>query len=187
MALLVFSMNQTLDGYVDFRKMSTSPVLFRHFIEKTRMGAGCLYGRMMYEAMRFWDQDVRNADQLSLGTDRQWDIDRQNFSEAWRGQHKWVVSTTMQSVGPNATLISSNVDTFVRKLKETVEGEISVSGPALAQSLGTAGLIDEYRIYVHPVVAGEGKPYFAAPLPPMRLIGNEVVDENVIRLSYAPT
>ena len=66
------------------------------------------------------------------------------------------------------------------------DGEIEVAGPHLAQSLTELGLIDEYRIYLHPVVLGRGKPYFAGPRPPLRLITNDRIAGDVIRLTYVP-
>jgi len=66
------------------------------------------------------------------------------------------------------------------------EGEIEVAGPAVAHSLTDLGLIDEYRIYLHPVVLGHGKPYFAGPRPPLRLVASDRIGEDVIRLAYVP-
>ena len=71
-------------------------------------------------------------------------------------------------------------------LKAEREGEIEVAGPNLARSLTELGLIDEYRIYLHPVVLGQGTPYFAAARPPLRLKGSEPMGEDVIRLTYVP-
>ena len=65
-------------------------------------------------------------------------------------------------------------------------GEIEVGGPDLAHSLTDLGLIDEYRLYVHPVVLGRGKPYFAAARPPLRLVASDRIDQDVIRLTYVP-
>ena len=92
----------------------------------------------------------------------------------------------MRSVGPNARLIADDLEGAIRKLKAERDGEIEVAGPALAQSLTELGLIDEYRIYLHPVVLGHGKPYFAGPRPPLRLIAHDRIDEDVIRLTYVP-
>ena len=74
----------------------------------------------------------------------------------------------------------------IRALKAERAGEIEVAGPALAQSLTELGLIDEYRIYLHPVVLGRGKPYFAGPRPALRLVANDRIGEDVIRLTYGP-
>ena len=100
---------------------------------------------------------------------------------------KWVVSRSLTSAGPNATLIEGDLESAVRKLKAERDGEIEVAGPNLAQSLTELGLIDEYRIYLHPVVLGHGKPYFAGPRPPLRLMTMDRIGEDVIRLTYVPT
>jgi dihydrofolate reductase len=89
-------------------------------------------------------------------------------------------------VGPNATLIANDLERAVRTLKAEHEGEIEVAGPQLAHALTTLGLIDEYRIYLHPVVLGEGAPYFAGPRPRLRLVTHDRIGEEVIRLTYVP-
>lgn len=175
MAKLVFGMNQSLDGYVDHTGFAPGPRLFRHFIDEARAQAGSLYGRRIYEIMRYWDED--QAD---------WDADRHAFAAAWRRQPKWVVSRFLQSVGPNATLIGHDLEGEIRRLKAGLEGEIEVAGPGLARSLSELGLIDEYRIYLHPVVLGHGKPYFAAARPPLRLVAHERMDGDVLKLVYVP-
>jgi dihydrofolate reductase len=125
--------------------------------------------------MRYWDDEHP-----------EWDAPEREFAAAWRAQPKWVVSRTLGSVGPNATLVGSDLEGTMRRLKAEVEGEIEVGGPELARSLGGLGLIDEYRLYVHPVVLGGGKPYFAGPRPRLRLVDTERIGDDVIRLSYAP-
>ncbi|MDT9597899.1 dihydrofolate reductase family protein [Sphingosinicella rhizophila] len=175
MAKLVFGMNQSLDGYVDHMAFGPGPTLFRHFIEEVRGQAGCVYGREMYEIMRYWDDD-----------NPEWNADEQAFAAAWRGQPKWVVSRSLKTVGPNARLVGQDIESEIRALKAEREGEIEVAGPDLARSLTELGLIDEYRIYLHPVVLGHGKPYFAGARPPLRLKAHDRIDEDVIRLSYIP-
>ena len=175
MARIVFGMNQSLDGYVDHMAFGPSPALFRHFIEQAEAQAGSIYGRVMYETMRYWDDDQPD-----------WGAAERAFAAAWRKQPKWVVSRTLKSVGPNATLIADDLESAIRALKTERDGEIEVAGPTLAQSLTALGLIDEYRIYLHPVVLGRGKPYFAGARPPLRLTGSERMDGDVIRLSYVP-
>jgi riboflavin biosynthesis pyrimidine reductase len=73
------------------------------------------------------------------------------------------------------------------ELKAGHDGEIEVAGPGLAKSLTELGLIDEYRICLHPVVLGNGKPYFAGPRSPLRLVAHDRIGEDVIRLTYVPT
>jgi dihydrofolate reductase len=175
MAKLVFGMNQSLDGYVDHTAFGPSPALFRHFIDEARRQAGSVYGRRMYEVMRYWDDDLP-----------EWDADERAFAAAWRSQPKWVVSRSLESVGPNARLVGDDLEGAIRALKDERDGEIEVAGPDLARSLTDLGLIDEYRIYLHPVVLGQGKPYFAGPRPPLRLMSNDRIGEDVVRLSYVP-
>ena len=79
-----------------------------------------------------------------------------------------------------------DLEAAIRELKAERDGEIEVAGPDLAQSLTELGLIDEYRIYLHPVVLGHGKPYFAGPRPPLRLMAHDRIGEDVIRLAYVP-
>jgi dihydrofolate reductase len=176
MAKLVFGMNQSLDGYVDHMAFGPSPALFRRFIEEARGQAGSVYGRRMYEIMRYWDDDHP-----------EWDADRHAFAAAWRKQQKWVVSRSMKSVGPNAALIDGDgLEAAVRAVKAEQDGEIEIAGPTLAHSLTELGLIDEYRIYLHPVVLGHGTPYFAGPRPPLRLVAHDQVDTHVMKLTYVP-
>jgi dihydrofolate reductase len=175
MAKLVFGMNQSLDGYVDHMEFAPSPTLFSHFIAEAEGQAGSVYGRKMYEIMRYWDDEHPG-----------WDAPERAFAAAWRKQPKWVVSRTLKSVGPNATLVAGDLESAIRKLKAERAGEIEVAGPDLAQSLTELGLIDEYRIYVHPVVLGRGTPYFAGPRPPLRLKAHERIGEDVVRLTYVP-
>ena len=175
MAKLVFGMNQSLDGYVDHTEFGPSPTLFRHFIEEAQGQAGSVYGRRMYEIMRYWDDDQP-----------EWDAGEHAFAAAWRRQPKWVVSRSRPAVGPNATLVAEDLEGAMRRLKAERNGEIEVAGPDLAHSLTRLGLIDEYRIYLHPVVLGHGKPYFAGPRPPLRLVASDRIDESVLRLTYVP-
>ena len=175
MAKIVFGMNQSLDGYVDHMEFAPGPALFRHFVEEARQQTGSIYGRHMYEIMRYWDDDHP-----------EWGADEQAFAAAWRRQPKWVVSRTLDAVGPNAELIDGDLDGAIRALKARHEGEIEVAGPNLAQSLTELGLIDEYRIYLHPVVLGAGTPYFGGARPPLRLTDHDRIGEDVIRLTYVP-
>ncbi|MBF9043490.1 dihydrofolate reductase [Rhodobacterales bacterium HKCCE4037] len=175
MARLVFGMNVSLDGYVDHDRFAPAPGLFQHWIDATASLAGSLYGRTLYELMRYWDDDKP-----------EWSEAEHVFAKVWRAQPKWVVSRTLQSVGPNATLIGSDVEEAVRKLKDEVEGEIDVGGTQLAHHLSVLGLIDEYRLYYHPVVLGHGVPFFAGALPALQLKSNEVIDGDVVRLTYVP-
>jgi dihydrofolate reductase len=175
MAKLVFGLNVSLDGYVDHQAFAPGPALFRHFIEQVRGTAGSVYGRRMYETMRYWDEDQDD-----------WTPDLREYAAVWRSMPKWVVSRTLKSVGPNATLVSDDIEAVIRGLKDRLAGEIEVAGPELAGSMGDLGLIDEYQLYFRPVVLGHGKPFFAGPRPPLRLVANDLIGEDAIRLTYVP-
>jgi dihydrofolate reductase len=176
MAKLVFAMNQSLDGYVDHLKIGAPhPALFRHFIELVRGSAGMVYGRRTYEVMRYWDDDLPD-----------WDAEDRDFAAAWQSRPKWVVSRSLKSVGPNATLVENDMEAAIRELKAQLPGEIDVAGPELAASLSGLGLLDEYRLYLRPIVLGHGKPFFAGPRPPLRLAASDLIGEDVIRLTYVP-
>ena len=144
-------------------------------IEHVRGLTGSVYGRRMYEVMRYWDEDRP-----------EWDAEERDFAAAWRSQPKWVVSRSLKSVGPNATLVEDDIEAVIRGLKARLVGEIEVAGPDLAGSLTDLGLIDEYRLYLHPVVLGRGKPFFAGPRPPLRLVTGDRIAGDVMRLTYAP-
>ncbi len=137
--------------------------------------SGLIYGRRMYEIMRYWDEDLPD-----------WDADDHEFAAAWRSKPKWVVSRTLKSLGPNATLVEGDLESAIRGLKAQHAGEIDVAGPDLAGSLTNLGLIDEYRLYLRPVVLGSGKPFFTGPRPPLRLVASDRIGEDIIRLTYAP-
>ena len=175
MAKLVFGMQQSLDGYVDHLELRPGPSLSRYFMEQARGLTGMLYGRRMYEIMRYWDEDHPD-----------WDAEERDYAALWRSQPKWVVSRSLKSVGPNATLIEKDIEAVIRRLKAQLAGEIDVAGPNLAGSLTDLGLIDEYRLYLRPIVLGRGTPFFAGPRTPLRLVGSDPIVEDAIKLTYVP-
>ena len=176
MAKLVYGLNQSLDGYVDHMKLGPPvPAAFGYFLELVRGLSGLIYGGRMYQIMRYWDEDLPD-----------WDAEDREFAVAWRSQPKWVVSRSLKSVGPNATLVADDFETVIRKLKAELAGEIHVGGPGLAQSLTEAGLIDEYRLYLYPIVLGGGTPFFAGPRPPLHFVASDRIAEDLIRLTYVP-
>ena len=166
----------SLDGYVDHEAFAPPGVeLFNHFIELTRGLNGSIYGRGLYEVMRYWDDDQPG-----------WGAPERDFAAAWRRQPKWVVSRSLKSVGPNATLVGDDFGPVIRKLKTDQDGQIEVGGPKLAGSLTKLGLIDEYQIYLRPFVLGRGNPYFAGAQPPLRLVASDRIGEDALRLTYVP-
>src|SRR5262245_65917969 len=128
MARLVFGMNQSLDGYVDHTAFAPGPTLFRHFIEEAQGQAGSVYGRHMYEVMRYWDDDHP-----------EWEAAEHAFAAAWRNQPKWVVSRSLKSVGPNDRLVEDDLEWAVRELKAVRDGAIEVACTNRAKRLHALG------------------------------------------------
>jgi dihydrofolate reductase len=125
--------------------------------------------------MQYWDDD--HAD---------WGEAEREYAVVWRSKPKWVVSRTLKSVGPNSTLVDGDLETAMRALKAQRSGELDVGGPDLARSLTDLGMIDEYRLYLHPVVLGGGTPFFMGPRPRLRLMAHDQIDDAVVRLTYVP-
>jgi dihydrofolate reductase len=176
MAKLVYGLQQSLDGYVDHLQLGPPPPsAFRHFIDHVHNLTGAVYGRRTYEIMCYWEEDVPD-----------WGVEERDFAKVWRSKPKWVVSRSLKSVGPNATLVGGDLEAAIRGLKAQQAGEIDVAGPDLAGSLTKLGLIDEYRLYLRPMVLGGGKPFFVGPRPPLRLVASDLIAEDVIRLTYVP-
>ena len=179
MGRIIFGMMQSLDGYIEGPAggpgSPPGPIVFRHFTDHVRNLDGMLYGRRMYEVMRYWDEDQPGWDEIEY-----------EFARAWRPKPKWVASRSSTPVGPNATLVQGDVCDFAAKLKAERKGEIDVSGAELANVLSAAGLIDEYRLYFRPYVLGGGKPYFTGSVPPLRLLKMDDLLEDVVRLIYVP-
>ena len=173
MARLIYALNQSLDGVIDHDAFMPEPALFRHFIDDVASLAGSIYGRIMYETMRYWD-----------GDDPDWGEPEREYAMAWRRQPKWVVSRSLDAVGPNATLVNSDIEAVVREIRATVEGKIEVAGPRMAESAIGWGLLDEIAIYLHPVVVGSGKSFFRGEVPPLKLLETRRFGENVVRLRY---
>jgi dihydrofolate reductase len=178
MGKLVFGMMQSLDGYVAGapggpQLPPPGEQLHRHFNDHVRQLAGVVCGRRMYEVMRYWDDD--QAD---------WNDVEHDFAAAWRPKPKWVVSRTLKSVGPNATIVRDDAGAFVRALRARLDGEIDVAGPELAGNLTALGLIDEYRLYLRPFVLGRGKPFFSGPRPQLHFVSAESAGEDAMRLTY---
>ncbi len=176
MAKLTYGLQQSLDGYVDHMRLGPpGPLVSRHFTEQVRGLAGFLYGRRTYDIMRYWDDDQPD-----------WDEADHEFAGLWRDRKKWVVSRALTSLGPNATRLEGDLKTAVGALKGGHAGEIAVAGPDLAASLGAFGLIDEYRLYLRPVVLGGGTPFFTGSRPPLRVVASDLLGEDVVSLTYIP-
>lgn len=173
----------SVDGYIanaqgDIGLPVPEEALHRHFNEMQERTALNLYGRSMYEVMRYWDAPPPESPAVE-----------QEFARAWQATPKVVFSATLESVGPNARLVKdrADVERTVRRLKAETEGQIEVNGAALAASLIRLGLVDEFRMYVMPVVLGGGKPYFEAGLQlELEALGTESLPQQCTLLRFRP-
>ena len=179
MSKLIYSMSVSLDGFVATLDRSIQFVhvddeLHEVFNEEARSVGTMLYGRRMYELLvAYWptgDQDPAATPAI------------RDFARIWRDKPKVVFSHTLERVDWNTRLVRGDVVEEVRRLKARPDNDMDVGGPTLAAPLIAADLVDEYRMYVNPVVLGAGISYFPAleraldlRLLEMRRFGGEVV------------
>jgi dihydrofolate reductase len=182
---VIFSMALSLDGYIEgpdgtFGWAAPDAELHRFHNEEVRELDLHLLGRRLYEVMVFWETAEELNPEAATSDD---DLDRAGveFARIWKQLPKVVFSKTLDTVEGNTRLSREDPVAVVRALKEEDGGPIAVGGAELAASLTAHGLIDEYRLFVNPVVVGGGKPYFPADvhvdleLVETRTFGNRVV------------
>jgi dihydrofolate reductase len=182
---LIYLLNVSLDGYVETADHSPSWAtvdveLHQWFNEQMRSVDALLYGRRIYELMAdHWP--TAPADPAVTGVERE-------FAQIWLATPKVVFSATLDRVDWNSRLVRGDIGTELAKLREEFDGDMAVGGATLAASFIGRGLVDEYRLVVHPVVIGSGTPFFPpleAPIA-LRLIDSHVFASGVTYLAYAP-
>ena len=161
MRKVVFAMGISLDGYIagpggDINWTDPDPELFRFHLELADATNVDVYGRRLYEVMRYWEEE-RPSDSE----------DEVEWGRQWRARRRIVFSRTLRQVEGGAELATGEPADVIAELKAQPGGEIDVGGATLAASLIERDLIDEYRLFVYPIVIGEGTPYFP-PLPDRR-------------------
>ena len=169
MSKLIYSAISSVDGFIedaegrfDWARPDDEVHAFVNDLE--RPIATHLYGRRMYETMAYWESPAGTADQSATVRD---------YGEIWRAADKVVYSRTLEAVSSARTRIERELDpAAVRQLKETATGDLSIGGPELAAHAIEAGLVDEYHLFLVPVVVGSGK----RALPDVRL-NLELLDE----------
>jgi dihydrofolate reductase len=158
MRKLIYSMGVSLDGFIaapdgEIDWSAPDEELHRFHNQQARETGAHLYGRRLYEVMRYWETAEENpsAPEHEL-----------EFARIWKDTPKIVFSKTLEKVEGNAKLVGDNVAEEVARLKEEPGNDLAVGGAGLASSFIKLGLIDEYRLFVSPVVLGGGTPYFPA-------------------------
>ena len=184
MGKLMYSMGVSADGFIegpngDFNWTVPDEKLFRFHTDRIRELGAMLLGRRLYETMLYWETGEHDA---GFGADER------EFAELWKRLPKVVFSTTLESVQGNARLARDGVAEELRRLREELngDGDLEVGGAALAAQCIELDLVDEYNLFVHPVIVGGGKPFF----PPLagslelELIETRSFGSRVVYLRY---
>jgi dihydrofolate reductase len=179
MRKIILMMSVSLDGFIEGpnRELDWGMVddeLHRHFNEQLGAMGAFLHGRVMYELMAgFWP--TADKDPSSTGP-------MVEFARIWRDMHKFVFSRTLEQADWNTTVVRDVVAEEVMELKAQPGGDLVLGGADLAAAFMRLDLIDEYRVYVHPILIGQGKPMFqrsdsrtSLQLAETRTFGNGVV------------
>jgi dihydrofolate reductase len=158
MRQVIYSMGVSLDGFIagpdgEFGWSAPDEELHRFHNEQTQELGAHFCGRRLYETMVFWE----TADQNPSAPDYMLE-----FARIWQNLPKIVFSKTLEKVEGKARLASDGVAEEVAKLKEQPGKDLAVGGAGLAASFAKLGLIDEYRLFVSPVIVGGGTPFFPA-------------------------
>ena len=183
MGRLIYSLSVSLDGFVNTPDGSLEWVrvdeeLHRVFNDEARAVSAFLYGRRMYELMTgYWP----TAETDPTATPAEID-----FARIWRDMPKVVFSRTLERVEWNGRLVRDDVVGEVARLKMEPGFDMGVGGPTAASSLIRAGLVDEYRLYVQPVVLGAGTPFFPPEVDriDLRQVETRTFDSGVVLIRY---
>jgi dihydrofolate reductase len=156
---LIYSFGVSLDGFIagpngDIDWSAPDEELHRFHNQQARELGAHLLGRGLYEVMRYWEtaeEENPSAPEHEL-----------EFARIWKAMPKIVFSTTLEEVEGNTRLVRDGVAEEVARLKEQPGKDLAVGGAGLASTCIKLGLVDDYRLFVSPVVLGSGTPYFPA-------------------------
>ena len=182
MRKLIYEMNVSLDGFIEGpnRELDWGRVdeeSMRFYSEQQSGMDTLLYGRRLYEVMTYWE--TAEADPSIPDYERE-------FARIWKNSTKLVFSKTLEQVQGNARLVRGDIAEEIRKLKQQPGKDLEIGGPNLASTVIQLGLIDEYRLVVHPVVLGSGTPFFPAlgDKINLRLVETRTFGSGVVYLRY---
>ena len=186
MGKLIYNLNVSVDGFIETpdRSLDWSTVddeLHTWFNDQTRALDATLYGRRLYEVMAAHWPTARDDPATT-------DVERE-FARLWNSMPKVVFSTSLESVEHNSRLVSGDVEPVLADLRREFDGDMGVAGPNLAGQFVRRGLVDEYRLIVHPVVLGAGTPFWPlldAPLN-LRLVDRHEFGGGQELRSYVPS
>ncbi|MGA5049299.1 dihydrofolate reductase family protein [Streptomyces arboris] len=180
---IVSSISVSLDGFFegpdrDIEWHSVDEEVHQHFNDYLRTAGAFVEGRVTYQLMEeFWptaDQDPANDGPMA------------EFAGIWRDMPKYVYSRTLEAVGPGATLLREVDRDEVCAVRDAAAGDLIVGGADLVETFRRLDLVDEYRVYVHPVLLGRGRPFFgeAADRQGLRLLESRTFGNGVVLLRY---
>ncbi len=185
MGRLIYLLNTSLDGFIETPDhsldwSSVNEELHLWFNDQMRSLDATFYGRGLYETMAaYWP----TGEQDPAGTE----VTRE-FARIWNPLPKIVFSSSLDRVDHNARLVQGDVGDRLAEIRREFDGDLGVAGPNLASQFIRRGLVDEYRVVIHPVVLGAGTPYWPemeAPLR-LRLVDRHVFDSGPVAESYVP-
>ncbi len=184
MGKLIYSMSVSLDGFAATKDRSLDWVhvdeeLHEVFNEEARQVGTFLYGRRMWDLMSdYWP--TGDTDPGATPVER-------DFARIWRGTPKVVFSRKLDQVDWNTRLVHEDAVAEITRLKATSGEDMSVAGPTLAATFLAAGLVDEVRMYVDPVILGDGLPFFPVLQQriSLRLLESTTYGSGVVALRYA--
>jgi dihydrofolate reductase len=183
MRKLIYSFGVSLDGFIagpdgGFDWAVPDEELHRFHNEQARELGAHLYGRRLYETMVVWD---------TIGEDPSTPEPMLEFAEIWKATPKVVFSTTLEKVERNARLVRDGAGEEVARLKEEPGGDLAVGGAGLASTFIKLGLVDEYRLFVNPVVVGGGTPFFPSldERIDLELVETRTFGSRVVYVRYA--
>jgi dihydrofolate reductase len=180
---LIYSLNVSLDGFVETPDHSLAwanvdDELHTWFNDQARGLAASLYGRRMYELMSsYWPTGATDPDASEP---------MREFARIWAATPRIVFSSTLDSVDFNSRLVRGDIGEELARLRKEFDGDMDVGGATLAASFIRRGLVDEYRLLVHPVVLGAGTPFLPeleSPIP-LRLTETRRFSAGVVYLGY---
>ena len=184
MRKLIYFTMASLDGFIEgpghnLDWVMVDEELHRFLNQREREIGGYLYGRRMYELMQsYWPTADTQSDLAYIV----------EFSQIWKQVPKFVFSQALERVEGNARLVRGDIVAEAARLKEQPGQDLEVGGAELAAALMRSGLIDEYRIYVQPVILGTGTPMFPAQQEAvkLRLVETHTFGSGVVFLRYQP-
>lgn len=183
MGRLIYSMNVSLDGFVETAEHSldwanVDTELHAWFNDQSRTVEASLYGRRMYEVMAgYWPSAETDPSATEVMRD---------FARIWNPMPKIVFSSSLGQVDHNSRLVRGDVSEVLARLRQEFDGDLDVGGPTLAGQFVRRGLVDEYRLVVHPVILGAGTPFWPDLEAPasLRLTETRTFGSGAVLLSY---